>query len=157
MPGLVPHSAAVSLRCEWHAVRLGLPEEEVALAAIAGLWHDAGKLPTLASHGFHPLDGAWAVSHLGEERLANLIAYHSGAAHEAELRGLTLEPFEPETSLVADILACCDLSTGPDGVVLSFDERLADIERRYGPHSVEVSAQRAFADELARARARTGL
>lgn len=157
MPQLLAHSAVVSLRCEQLAAQQGLSDEEISLAAVAGLWHDAGKLPSLARSGFHPLDGAWAVRHLGEERLAGLIACHSGAEHEAELARIPLVPFDREHSLVADILDWCDLTTGPDGRILSYEERMADIEARYGRDSAQMRAQLAFAPQVAEIRARLGV
>jgi HD superfamily phosphodiesterase len=54
----------------------------------AAYLHDIGYAPTLARTGFHPLDGAVHLRELGEERLAGLVAHHSGAETEARLRGL---------------------------------------------------------------------
>ena len=67
------------------------------------------------------------------------MAHHSGAAIEAELRGLADElnaEFPQEQSAAADALWYADLSTGPDGEVLTVEERLAEIAERYGPGDV---------------------
>jgi hypothetical protein len=50
--------------------------------------HDIGYAPRLVRTGFHPLDGAEWLASMGEIRLANLVAHHTGALHEAGERGL---------------------------------------------------------------------
>jgi HD superfamily phosphodiesterase len=73
------------------------PEDRPYLIAAAWL-HDLGYAPRLNRLGFHPVDGARYVREQGQERLATLVAYHSGARFEAEERGLVdaLAEFEPE-------------------------------------------------------------
>jgi len=75
-------------------------------------------------------------------RLAGLVAHHTGADHEARLRGLTpeLDEFVAERSEVSDLLTYCDLWTGPDGTPISPGQRLADIARRYGPDDIVTRA-----------------
>jgi HD superfamily phosphodiesterase len=63
------------------------PEDRPYLIAAAWL-HDIGYAPPLNRLGFHPVDGARYVREQGQERLASLVAYHSGARLEAEERGL---------------------------------------------------------------------
>ena len=46
---------------------------------------------------------------------------------------ILLNEFEPEDSATYDALVFCDLTTGPRGESLSFDERISDIYERYGP------------------------
>ncbi len=59
----------------------------VFLIAAAYL-HDIGYAPSLKKTGFHPLDGAnYVLQALGNRLLASLVAYHSEAQFEAELRG----------------------------------------------------------------------
>src|SRR6478609_1773544 len=62
-------------------------ENKCTLVAAAYL-HDIGYAPELAATGFHPLDGARFVRSHGQERLAALVAHHSGARNEAKLRGI---------------------------------------------------------------------
>lgn len=53
----------------------------------AALLHDVGYAPDLAVTGFHPLDGALYLRGVGvPDRLVNLVAHHSCAVLEAELR-----------------------------------------------------------------------
>jgi hypothetical protein len=96
--------------------------------------HDVGYTPELARTGFHPLDGASFLRRLGRERLACLVAHHSGARAEAEERGLLdqHEAFAEERSLVADALTYCDLRTDADGAWIAASARLAEIVARYG-------------------------
>ena len=62
------------------------PDGETLIAA--AFLHDIGYAPELAMTGFHPLDGARFVRAHGEERIARIVAHHSGARLEAELRGI---------------------------------------------------------------------
>jgi len=87
-----------------------------------------GKKDILSRTDFHPLDGGnYLLSH-NQHRLASLVAYHS----EAQLRGLTaeLDQIPHEYSAIADSLTYCDMTTGPTGVHITFEERLTDIFQR---------------------------
>ncbi|QFU94072.1 hypothetical protein YIM_44705 [Amycolatopsis sp. YIM 10] len=65
----------------------------------------------------------------------NLVAHHSGARFEAAERGLTreLSEFPFEDSPVLDALVTADLTTGPGGEQMTYDERIAEILKRYPP------------------------
>jgi hypothetical protein len=68
--------------------------------------------------------------------LARLVAHHSCAIYEARVRGLLdelLAEFEPEESATYDALVFCDMTTGPTGKTVSFEERIGEIFERYGP------------------------
>jgi hypothetical protein len=119
----------------------------------AAYLHDVGYAPSLARTAFHPLDGAVHLRELAEERLAGLVAYHSGAEAEAGLRGLgdQLAQFDRERSDVADTLRYCDLTTAPDGSIVRLDDRLAGIEARYDANGPVVRALRAARPEIQRA------
>ena len=46
--------------------------------------------------------------------------------------------------MLASVLTCCDMTTGPDGQPVPVEQRLAEIQDRYGPgHLVSRSIQRA--------------
>ena len=66
-------------------------------------------------------------------RLASLVAHHSEAAFEAQLRGYAhaLHAFPREYSAVADALTFCDMTTSPEGKHTSFEERITEILCRY--------------------------
>jgi hypothetical protein len=110
------------------------PEDRPYLIAAAWL-HDIGYAPSLAVTGFHPLDGGRYLRQLGEERLALLVAHHSGACFEAEERGLReeLAEFGPVDGPVMDALIYADMTTGPAGQRYTFEERIAEILSRYQP------------------------
>jgi hypothetical protein len=142
------HSRAVAAR----AGEIGhvCDASERALLVAAGLLHDAGYAPELWDSGFHPLDGGRWLRRRGEERLAGLVAHHTGARFEAEGLGLARElaAFADEASVVSDALTYCDLTTGPAGEPLTATERLQEIERRYGAESNVVRSLRRASETL---------
>jgi HD domain-containing protein len=110
------------------------PQDRPYLIAAAWL-HDIGYAPPLNRLVFHPVDGARYVRQQGQERLASLVAYHSGARFEAEERGLVdaLAEFEPEDGPLLDALTYADMATGPTGRRVDLEERIAEILQRYPP------------------------
>jgi HD superfamily phosphodiesterase len=131
-------------------------EDRPTLVAAAYL-HDIGYGAELATTGFHPLDGAVWLRSQGLERLARLVAHHSGAHFEAAAQGYAecLAQFSEERSAVADALTYCDLTTGPNGERISVASRLDEIKIRYGPTSLVARAINAATDTLGAAVART--
>jgi len=113
-------------------------EDDRAYLVAAAYLHDIGYAPSLKRTGFHPLDGAYNMRACGQERLASLVAHHSESQFEARLRGYThqLDDFPREKSAVADALTYCDMTTGPTGCHITFEERISDISRRYGPNDI---------------------
>ena len=124
---------------------------------VAAYLHDIGYAPALKKTGFHPLDGAYSVRNLGDERLAALVAHHSEARFEARLRGLErlLDDFHRERSPVADALTYCDMTTSPTGNPVSLKERTAEIFVRYGEDSLVSQALRQALPYVSLAVART--
>jgi hypothetical protein len=115
----------------------GLAPEDAEVLVAAAYLHDIGYADKLAVTGFHPLDGARHLRTLGHERLAGLVAHHTRSRHEARLRGLesALADFDDESNLVSAALAYCDLTTGPSGERMTPEQRLIDVEARYGAGS----------------------
>jgi hypothetical protein len=105
-----------------------------ALVAAAFL-HDIGYAPSLNRLGFHAVDGAYYLRANGQERLARLVAHHSGARFEAEERGLVeeLAAFPVEDGPVLDALTFVDMTTGPVGQPMTLEERIGEIQHRYPP------------------------
>lgn len=126
------HVQSVAGRAHWVAGRLSLPEDLV----VAAWLHDIGYAPELVDTGLHPLDGARYLHRIGlADRVVRLVAYHSNAIFEARVRGLEhdlLAEFEPEESITYDALVFCDLTTGPDGKTMSFEDRVCEVYERYG-------------------------
>lgn len=109
------------------------------LLVTAAVLHDIGYAPDLAATNFHPLDGARFLQ--GQDvpaRLCALVARHSCAIKEAELRGCASDVAEypDEETPLRDALWYCDMVTGPDGQRLTIDDRLTEIRTRYGPESL---------------------
>ncbi|MFG2300000.1 HD domain-containing protein [Actinacidiphila glaucinigra] len=128
------HTQAVAARAR--EVSVAVPADERDLLVAAAWLHDIGYAPELRDTGFHPVDGARHLESLGAPgRLVRLVAHHSGAVYEAEQRGLTAElaVYEREDSPLLDALICADMTTGPAGQSLDFDERIDEILVRYEP------------------------
>jgi len=134
--------------------------EDGVLLIGAALLHDIGYAPQLANTGFHPLDGARYLRAVGgSDRLVRLVANHSCAALEAELRGLAdeLTEFEDEATALRDALWWADMTTTPDGDKTTVAERAAEIQNRYGPNDVVSCFIRRAWNDLSAAVERTEL
>lgn len=128
------------------------------LLEASALLHDVGYAPSLALTGFHPLDGARYLQKIdSSKRLCALVAHHSCAYREAELRGLSAELTEwaDEETPLRDALWWADMTTSPDGEVVSFDERVKEIQERYGPDDLVTFFIRQAEPELRAAVERT--
>jgi hypothetical protein len=136
----------VAARARSLALVLGADADLLEAAA----WlHDIGYAPGLAVTGLHALDGARYLrdAQHADAMLCRLVAHHSCAIIEAGERGLadvlSLE-FDPAPYALASVLTCCDMTTSPDGELVPVEQRLAEIQDRYGPgHLVSRSIQRA--------------
>ena len=114
-------------------LRLDEPAGEL-LVATAWL-HDCGYSPLIAA-GFHPVDGARYLRRFGApETVCCLVANHSGAAVEAEVRGRSAElaEFPAVGGVIDDALTCADMETSSTGTHLSVRARVAEILARYRP------------------------
>jgi HD superfamily phosphodiesterase len=111
--------------------------DDAELLESAAWLHDIGYTPTLVVTGFHPLDGARFLRDAGsaDTVLCGLVAYHSCAIHEARDRGLAgvlAEEFTPANRFLSDALTYCDMTTTPDGRRVEVENRLSEIQTRYG-------------------------
>lgn len=113
----------------------GIDGEDLRVAAVL---HDIGYSPEIAQQGFHPLDGARFLAAEGyPERIVALVARHSAAIVEAQLRGVDgVEDYDDEQSPTRDALWYCDAVTGPQGQAFSADARWTEIRSRYGQESL---------------------
>ncbi|GLX20479.1 HD domain-containing protein [Streptomyces lavendulae] len=153
------HTQAVARRARELAPAVPLAERELLVAAA---WlHDIGYAPALRDTGFHPLDGARYLATLGvPEELLSLVAHHSGAAYEAEQRGLAAElaVYDQGDAVLLDALTCADMTTGPSGQRFAFTARIDEILIRYAPgsevHTAISRATPALAAAVARTQAR---
>jgi putative nucleotidyltransferase with HDIG domain len=132
------HVKAVAAKAE--RVAAVLPDRE-RTALIAAAWlHDIGYAPDVAATGLHALDGArWLRDHGWAPEIAQLVGNHSCATYEADERGLGGElqdEFPEQASPLSDALWYADMTTGPEGQDLTVEDRLAEVEERYGPDHV---------------------
>ena len=132
--------------------------DDCELLVGAALLHDIGYAPELVGTGFHPLDGARYLRGVGgPDRVVNLVAHHSCATLEAELRGLSdeLAEFEDEKTALRDALWWADMTTTPDGGETTVADRVAEILGRYGPDDLVSQFIRRAWDDLNAAVERT--
>lgn len=146
----------------------GVARQARSLAPIAGsdagfleaaaILHDIGYAPDLVDTGFHPIDGATYLAKIGApERIVHLVAHHSFAVYEAQLRGLEddIACFEDERGPIRDALWYCDITTSPDGETVAAEDRIAEIQQRYGPDHLVTRFITGAAPELLAAVKRT--
>jgi putative nucleotidyltransferase with HDIG domain len=131
------HSQGVLGRALWAGE--DLPAEEGNVLAQAAILHDVGYASDLKVTGFHPVDGARYLRSIGwDDRVVNLVAHHTCARVKAEQLGLSaaISEFDPGPPELTDFLIFCDMTTSPDGVPVTVDERFAEKSERYGPDSM---------------------
>jgi hypothetical protein len=134
LPRRWAHTQGVARQARSLAPILG---DRADLLEAAAWLHDVGYAPDLAVTGFHPLDGARYLRdvHQADDHLCRLVAHHSCALIEARERGLAdelTEEFGSEAPELTEALIYCDMTTSPDGDELRVEERLAEIQERYG-------------------------
>lgn len=116
------------------------PSAVRAELAAAAVLHDIGY--GYPATGFHPLDGARFLAGQGfSATVCNLVAHHSASVFEADERGIDRSVYddftvERDLSAAEAILWWADMTTGPAGQTVSVEERLEEIEARYGPGHV---------------------
>ncbi|MFC9438954.1 HD domain-containing protein [Nocardia sp. NPDC057030] len=123
---------------------------------VAAAWlHDVGYAPDLVHTGFHPVDGARFLEAQGvDERLCALVANHSCACVEARRRGLELDWRDEQTPL-RDALWWADMTTTPDGQRTAVQDRINEVNARYGIEHVVTLSLNEAAPELIAAASRT--
>jgi hypothetical protein len=106
------------------------------LSEVVAVLHDAGYAP---------------------DRLVNLVAHHSYALLEAQMRGLAdeLAQFTDERGVIRDALWYCDQTTSPSGDHVTPQARVAEIRHRYGPGHIVTRFITEAAPELLAAVQRT--
>ena len=141
-PNRVRHIKGVTTyACEVGAA-LGIQDrlEAVALA------HDIAYANDLRRTGFHPLDGAIFLAHCGaDEDIIHAVLHHTGAREEAKhwpkaAAFYDIAPYEP--TLLDDAITFCDTQTSPVGERVTIEERISEIEGRYGPGSAPSQVMR---------------
>lgn len=135
-PNRRAHSLEVGRKAAAHVIAVA-PRLRADLVAAATL-HDIGY--GHPATGFHPLDGAHFLRGIGfSPVVCHLVAYHSASTLEAEVRGIAqsaYEPFalddDPDLAAASAVLWWADMTTGPTGNTVAVEDRLVEIESRYG-------------------------
>ena len=131
------HVKAVAARARTLSDTIFTTTRDAEMLVAAAYLHDIGYAPPIATTGFHPLDGGRFVRDAGWPEVATLVAQHTGARNESLLRGADLlAEFPFEDSMLYRALTYCDLTTGPDGLGTTVDDRVAEIVQRYGADHV---------------------
>lgn len=125
------HLSAVGECAERLAERCDVVTHDVVL----GAWlHDIGYGPAVRLSGFHPLDGTHDLTGLGvSDEVVRLVAWHTGAEFEAQMRGLSRElaQFPAPDAQALDVLTMIDLAVSPTGEPVLDVDRVAEMLRRY--------------------------
>ena len=156
LPRRWAHSQGVAARARTLAHILG---QDADLLEAAAWLHDVGYSPDLVDTGFHPLDGALYLRDVeyADAILCRFVAHHSCAVIEAKERGLSavlLKAFPTPPRELADALTYSDITTSPDGNLLTVHDRLAEIGMRYGPGHIVTRSIARSRPTLLRAAAR---
>ncbi|MCC8243809.1 HD domain-containing protein [Saccharothrix luteola] len=131
---------------------------EADLLVSASWLHDIGYAPKVHATGFHALDGANYLRQKGwPKRICSLVAHHSCAYREAELRMYSSElaQWVDERTALRDALWWADMTTGPDGKPVDVRRRIQEIQERYGPEDLVTLFVRQAEPELVAAVERT--
>jgi len=154
------HVQAVGRRAEDLVAAQGLDER----LAVAAWLHDIGYGAAINDRGFHPVDGAVYLQGQGApDEIVALVAWHTGAAWEADERGLRsdLEVLPAPSPPDLDALTLIDLATSPTGEPIVDVDRLAEILTRYEEsdpvHRAVTRSQGPLLESSRRAKVRLGL
>jgi putative nucleotidyltransferase with HDIG domain len=138
MPDRWRHSVRVAIQASrWPCL---FNQEAQTVLQTAAILHDIGYSTDIVRSAFHAVDGAVFLRSQGvDEDVVSLVAHHSCAHIEANLRGLSRKlawfPSHRNRNL-QDAMIWCDMTSGPTGDEVDIDWRLADIRARYGPESI---------------------
>ncbi|WP_367132646.1 HD domain-containing protein [Saccharothrix sp. HUAS TT1] len=137
LPRRWKHVLGVARRAR--SVRQVFSDEDADVLASAAILHDIGYSDQVKVTGFHPLDGAKFLRNQQiAPRVCALVAHHSCAYREAELRGLSSELYAwpDEGTSVRDALWWADMTTSPDGDSTNVHDRIEEIQKRYGTQNL---------------------
>ncbi len=144
------HTRGVAQQAARLATLTRQPAASRRLLLCAAWLHDLGYG---LGDGFHPIVGARALRAAGHERLARIVAHHSGADMEAALRDLPPIgrefPFPgTDDGFVLTLLDASDVTTGSRGERVDPWTRLRDLVARRGADSPAVRVFVSTVDRL---------
>jgi hypothetical protein len=136
------HTQGVATRAA--EIAMTVPPEDRSVLIAAAWLHDIGYASDIRDTGFHPLDGGLYLRADGwDDRLAALVAHHSGARFVPVERGfgLMMAEFDFEDDAVSDALTYADQTVGPNGRRMTVPYRIAEAISRHGPDSPNARAR----------------
>ena len=136
------HTQGVATRAA--EIAMTVPPEDRSVLIAAAWLHDIGYASDIRDTGFHPLDGGLYLRADGwDDRLAALVAHHSGARFVPVERGfgLMMAEFDFEDDAVSDALTYADQTVGPNGRRMTVPYRIAEAITRHGPDSPNARAR----------------
>jgi len=136
------HTQGVATRAA--EIAMTVPPEDRSVLIAAAWLHDIGYASDIRDTGFHPLDGGLYLRADGwDDRLAALVAHHSGARFVPVERGfgLMMAEFDFEDDALSDALTYADQTVGPNGRRMTVPYRIAEAISRHGPDSPNARAR----------------
>jgi len=131
----VAHRAALHARIELRKLERGRLERFV----LGALLHDIGRAIDPADTEPHGFVGARYLDDIGMHDVAPFVAHHSGARHEALLRGCEhLDRWVTVDAELQPVLTYLDRTTSIDGEPVTVGECRAELAARHGDRSTEV-------------------
>lgn len=138
MPARWKHTQQVAATAEMLAAQLKLSDAEKTTLVASAWLHDIGYTQTQV-HDWHPLAGAIVLRGMELDTVANYVAWHTTAPEEVVFLGLSeqMASFRNADDVVTDCLTYSDMSSGPNGEVFTFEQRLSELKERRGEDSFQ--------------------
>lgn len=125
---------------------------------LAALLHDVGKALDPDDTEPHGFVGARLLDSLGLHDVAPVVAYHSGARVEAEVRGMSdRDRWSIDEPDLLAVLTFLDRTTSATGEVVSLAQRKRDIAARHGDDSIQTRIFDATMPDVRRAQHLLGM
>jgi Cof subfamily protein (haloacid dehalogenase superfamily) len=150
-PARIEHVLGVARTARELGPQLGLDRHQQDELVTAALFHDIGYTEALHITGFHPVDGAVFLAHMGApDTVVAAVLGHGAAAEDAEQRDILHDLYRdiPWGGPLGDALSFADLRTAPDGSRITLPERILSVEQRYGPDDLVSRITRGSAPTL---------
>lgn len=121
-----------------HGLR-GLGGDRLRPFVFAALLHDIGRAIDPEDREPHAFVGARFLDEAGMTDAASLVAHHSGARPEAELRGQPeLDRWHDRDVELLAVLTYIDRTTNRNGELVTLSERRRELADAYGANSMQV-------------------
>ncbi|MBI9112028.1 HAD-IIB family hydrolase [Maridesulfovibrio ferrireducens] len=132
------HMKQAARTAERIARQTGLNKKQADKLITAALFHDIGYSEKLGQTGFHPLDGAAFLAHVGaQEEVIEAVLWHSSTQRDIyfypEIENIYKNfPDPSENNHTLKGVSYCDFRTSPVGQSFSFGQRISEFKKRPG-------------------------